>query len=223
MAMYSKTAILLFAQSASEDCKKKYFHNGKDVISKLNTQSLELVKKSELPYFIFTEKEQSGKTFGERFTNAIQQVFKKGFENIITIGNDCPQLKTHQLKEAARNCLANKTTVGPTLDGGFYLLAIQKKYFDKKKFLNLPWQKQSLRKELLKLLSTKKTRVVQFCFYNDLDKVSDLNYYLTHKKSISEELYKILLQANPTPPTSFMWNSIKNNFTTTSFNKGSPC
>jgi glycosyltransferase A (GT-A) superfamily protein (DUF2064 family) len=221
--MNSKTAILLFAQTASEDCKKKYFHNGMKLFSTLNIQTLNLVRRSELPFFIFTEKEQTGKTFGERFTNAIEQVFLKGFDNVITIGNDCPQLKTQQLIEAARNCLKGKTTIGPTLDGGFYLLAIQKRHFDKKAFLNLTWQKHTLRKELLKFLTTKNTDIIQFCFYNDLDNLNDINYYFSHKNLIPQEIHT-LLHADITATSIYpFWNSIKNNFTTTSFNKGSPC
>lgn len=221
--MNSKTAILLFAQTASEDCKKKYFLNGRELFSALNIQAHNLVKSSQLPFFIFTEKNQTGKTFGERFTNAIEQVFLKGFDNVITIGNDCPQLKSQQLIEAANNFLKEKTTLGPTLDGGFYLLAIQKKHFDKKAFLNLPWQKQSLRKELIKFLLTKNADIIHFCFYNDLDNVNDVNYYLSHKNSIPEEIYRLFQVNIPAKPVYFFWNSIKNNFTTTSFNKGSPC
>ncbi len=221
--MNSKTAILLFAQTASEDCKKKCFHNGNKLFLTLNLQTLNLVRRSELPFFIYTEKEQKGDTFGERFTNAMEQVFEKGYDNVITIGNDCPQLKIQQLLEAARNCLDDKTTIGPTLDGGFYLLAIQKKHFDKKAFLNLPWQKQSLRKELLKLLLAKNAEITHFCFYNDLDNLNDSNYYLSYKNAIPEEVYRLLQVDVPAIPVYFFWNSIKNNFTTTSFNKGSPC
>jgi glycosyltransferase A (GT-A) superfamily protein (DUF2064 family) len=140
--MNSQTAILLFTQTAQEDCKNKHFQNGVELFSILNSQTLKTVKNSQLPFFIFTEKEQKGKTFGERFTNAITQVFKKGYTQIITIGNDCPQLKSEQLIQAAENFLMSKTTIGPTIDGGFYLLAFHKSLFDKNDFLNLPWQKK---------------------------------------------------------------------------------
>tara|TARA_R110000850_G_scaffold254614_1_gene380166 strand:+ start:55927 stop:56592 length:666 start_codon:yes stop_codon:yes gene_type:complete len=221
--MNSKTAILLFAQTASEDCKKKYFHNGRELFSALNLQAHKRVKSSQLPYFIFTEKEQTGNTFGERFTNAIEQVFLKGFDNVITIGNDSPQLKTQQLLEAANNCLKEKTTLGPTLDGGFYLLGIQKKHFEKKAFLNLPWQKQSLRKELLKYLMTKNTDIVHFCYYNDLDNLNNSAYYLSNKDTIPEEIYSLLQINVPAIAVFPLLNSIKNILNPTPFNKGSPC
>lgn len=222
IAMNSKTAILVFAQTASEECKKKHFLNGRDLFSILNHQTLKVVKKTQLPFFIFTEKEQIGNSFGERFTNAIAQVFEKGFTKVITIGNDCPEMKSKQLIQASQNFLESKTTIGPTLDGGFYLLAFHKNQFDEKAFLNLPWQKKSLRKELISLLNSKQTVISILRFFNDLDNLKDIDYFLSHKNAIAEDLFKLLQFISISKPNFPVWSSIKSNYISNIFNKGSP-
>lgn len=222
MTMNQKTAILIFAQSASVECKNKYFPKGFELFSELNLQLFKKVKKTRLPYFIITEKEQNGTTFGERFTNAIDFVFKKGFSNIITIGNDSPELNHRQLWQAVLSLNKSKTTIGPTFDGGFYLLAFHKSLFDKNAFLKLPWQKKSLRKELVKLLENNGALITTFRFYNDLDNINDTDYYLTHSFTITSEIFRLLQINLISKPNLSSWNSIKSNFTSTSFNKGSP-
>lgn len=220
--MNQKTAILIFAQTASEECKNKYFPKGMELFSELNTQALKIVEKTSLPYFIFSEKNQTGDTFGERYTNAIEAVFNKGFLSVITIGNDCPELNTRQLLQAAQNLNESKTTLGPTLDGGFYLLAFHKNLFDKKAFLKLPWQKKSLRKELLKVFESRKAVISNFCYYNDLDSQNDIRYYLAFKNKVSGKILYLIQAFTSSIPNDKVWFFIENNFISTLHNKGSP-
>jgi len=220
--MKKKTAILIFTQTASWECKNKYFPKGLELFSELNNQVLNKVKKTGLPYFIITEKEQKGSTFGERYTNAIEFVFKKGFFNIITIGNDTPELKSQQLNQAAANLNKSKTTIGPTLDGGFYILAISKSQFDKTTFLNLPWQKKSLRKELVKTLESTNTSIITLCFYNDLDSQKDIKHYLSYVNLISKNIFLLIQNIVSLSPKTKGWNVSQNTFTFILFNKGSP-
>ncbi|MEX0997882.1 MAG: DUF2064 domain-containing protein [Flavobacteriaceae bacterium] len=220
--MKKKTAILIFAQSASLECKNKYFPKGLELFSELNNQALKIVEKTGLPYFIFSENNQKGDTFGERYTNAIEAIFNKGFLNVITIGNDCPELNTSQLLQAAQNLNESKTTLGPTLDGGFYLLAFHKNIFDKKAFLKLPWQKKSLRKELIKVLESKKAVISGFCYYNDLDNQNDIRYYLAFKNKVSGKILNLIQTFTSSIPNDKIWFFIEKNFISILHNKGSP-
>lgn len=220
--MNQKTAILIFAQSASLECKNKYFPKGLELFSELNHQLFKKVKKTGQPYFIITEKEQNGTTFGERFTNAIDFVFKKGFSSIIAVGNDCPELNSLQLQQAILNLEESKTTIGPTIDGGFYLLALHKNQFNKNAFLNLPWQKKSLRKELFKILKIRKANISILRYYNDLDNFDDIKYYLSHKNNISKEVFLLLQTFNTITFQNNETIFIEKKFVSLHFNKGSP-
>ena len=132
---------------------RKSIPKGQALFDVLNNNILKTVQKSGLPYFLYTEKEQNGHSFGSRFVNAIQEVFDKGFTNIITVGNDTPQLKTSHLNTAATQLEAHKFVIGPSTDGGFYLMGLEKSQFDATAFLELPWQSSRLCSSLEMILT----------------------------------------------------------------------
>ena len=143
--MKKNTAILIFANSAEKEAERKTFLSS-DVFSALNHQTLKTVEKSGIEYFHFSEKNQVGSSFGERFSNAIENIFNKGFKNVITIGNDTPHLKTKHLVDTVHQLEKNDLVLGPSKDGGFYLMGIKKEHFNKETFLKLPWQTSKLQK-----------------------------------------------------------------------------
>ena len=142
--MNNKTAILIFANSAEKQLISKSIASS-DFFNLLDSDTVKTVKKAGLPYFHFSEKEQIGHSFGERFTNAIETILNKGFQNVITLGNDIPNL-TANLIVKAKNKLENSDYVlGPSTDGGFYLMGFKKAHFNKTDIQNLPWQQICLR------------------------------------------------------------------------------
>jgi len=169
-----KTAILIFALSSHEELKCKKIHGGKDLFEALSRHTQNTVKKTELSYFHFTEKNQKGSSFGERFTNAIQSVYDKGFEQIITIGNDSPHLQASQILETARTISKNKAVLGPSKDGGFYLMGLHKVNFDSKVFKNLPWQSSMLLNHLKTELLSNTIELVSLHALHDIDHLHDL-------------------------------------------------
>ena len=103
----NQTAILIFANSAEFEAIQKPFQSSQLLFDALNLQTLKVVKKTGIPYFLSSEKNQTGNSFGERFTNAIQSVYDKGFENVITIGNDTPHLQSQHILKAVENTQTN--------------------------------------------------------------------------------------------------------------------
>ncbi len=93
--------------SSEEELKHKPIVNGQKLFDALTNITLKTVKKTKLPYFHFTEKEQVGASFGTRFSNAIQEIIAKGFENVIAIGNDTPKLTAATILKAEKEL--NKT------------------------------------------------------------------------------------------------------------------
>ena len=82
-------------------------------------------------------------------------MFNKGFQNIITIGNDTPHLKTKHLLETANQFKEKDLILGPSKDGGFYLMGIKKAHFNKNTFLKLPWQTNRLNSYISKISSAR--------------------------------------------------------------------
>jgi len=147
----------------------------------LNERVLKTVEKSGLDYFHFTEHEQSGNGFGNRFSNAIQRVFKKGYQQVICIGNDTPQLQGAHIRTAVDSLNQGIAINGPSLDGGFYLMGIHASQFDAKCFESLPWQTGKLASSYLQLLHNGNVQVGSLEHLIDLDSLGDVEQLLQGK------------------------------------------
>lgn len=177
-----------------------------------------------MPYFHFTEKEQHGANFGERFINAIATVYKKGYANVITVGNDSPQLKPFHLLEAKKQLKLDKTVLGPSLDGGFYLMGLHRSHFDTTLFLQLPWQSPGLLGKFSELLENQGANIFKLPVLGDIDTLSDIFRLSSFIKTIPLSILKILRSFTEKP----VQNTVEGadlpfyHFTSLYFNKGSP-
>lgn len=217
-------AILVFANSSKEELKHKRIANGEQLFNYFNSQTIDKVRKTNLPFAIYSEKEQHGNTFGERFTNAIEDLFKKGYQKIITIGNDSPNLKASHLIDACNALLENDVVIGPSTDGGIYLMGFHKQNFEKQAFLKLPWQTKKLAKTIISTTFSKGQKIEVQQKLRDIDGFQDLKDFFYNTKNLSETLKSILVRLL----TNFS-KKIRNKSTfisiyifKTTFNKGSP-
>jgi hypothetical protein len=220
----NKTAILIFANSAEQEAFSKPFKSSALLFDALNHQTLQKVEKTGIPYIISSEKEQVGTTFSERFTNAIQSVFDKGYEQIITLGNDTPHLQSCQILQTVEQLKTNDIVLGPSLDGGFYLMGLRKSQFNRNTFLNLPWQTSELIRSISRLITAKKIRLFTLEVLRDIDSVTDVKSILDSAKSLSKTLKTILLSVLSDVKANFIYSVlyIKNTRLLQYFNKGSP-
>ncbi|MHA7056389.1 TIGR04282 family arsenosugar biosynthesis glycosyltransferase [Aquimarina sp. M1] len=222
--MKVKTAILVFVNSSKEELLHKPIIGGERLFTELTKKTLKVVKKAGLPYFVFTEKDQQGKTFGERFVHAIESTYGLGFENIITIGNDTPHLKKHHLLESAIQLENRKFVLGPSLDGGFYLMGLHKSQFNRSAFLNLPWQSKELAKNISNLIKTAKIEIAQLETLRDIDCINDLKTIAKLAFAFSTILKKIIYRIiHPKKEVFGSYKLLKDTYQISSFyNKGSP-
>jgi glycosyltransferase A (GT-A) superfamily protein (DUF2064 family) len=195
--MTNKTAILVFANSAEKEVISKSIQSV-DMFDMLNAETLKTVKKTGLPYFHYSEKEQQGKTFAVRFSNAIQSVYDKGFDTVITLGNDTPHLKVSHILKAEQQLKSSDYVLGPSSDGGFYLMGFKKVYFNKDKFETLPWQTSKLQRHFNNALEQQSFSVSYLETLSDLDEISDIDLVLRSFKTLSFKIRKLLLTIRKT-------------------------
>lgn len=222
--MFKDTAILIFANSGSAEKANKSIRKSEILFNELNKYVLKIVKNSNIPYFLITDKEQVGNSFGERFTNAIQTVFNNDYKNVITIGNDSPQLKTKHLLATAKRLERGETVLGPSSDGGFYLMGIQKEHFNKKEFLNISWNSNKVLKEVETLIKKSKESIFKLETLIDIDKELDIKRIHSFHRKISRVLHLIIL-AILSESTIIFYKSLQffeNRKSQRYFNKGSP-
>jgi rSAM/selenodomain-associated transferase 1 len=80
---------------------------------------------------------QKGRGFENRFYNAFYEVFTRGYDQVVAVGNDCLDLSEDILEEAFYKLSDNDAVLGPSIDGGFYLLGLRK--FQGSIFENVDW------------------------------------------------------------------------------------
>ncbi len=194
------------------------------LFEELTLQTLKTVKKAGLPYFLFSEKEQFGASFGERFTNAIEAVFNKGYRNVITLGNDTPHLTKVHIQKAQRALEEKKLALGPSADGGFYLLGLSKDQFRPEEFKRLSWQTSKIADEISDLLSFGGASILRLQALFDLDNTDDLNRFYKRFKRLSKKLLGIIqkLFTTRTLVESTQLLVSTNPFFSLEYNKGSP-
>ena len=73
--------------------------------------------------------EQNGDDLGARMQNALRESFDAGGERLCIVGTDHPTLPTGFIRQAFRSLAsAASICIGPSADGGFYLLGMNDRY-----------------------------------------------------------------------------------------------
>ncbi|MEM8525651.1 MAG: DUF2064 domain-containing protein [Bacteroidota bacterium] len=209
------TAILLFSRTAADEAATKAFafdRKNQLVAKQLVKHSIITAQKTQLPLFKSYNTTQKGNSFGERLANEIEKVFQRGYESIIVIGNDCPQLSAEHILQAKAQLQQQEVVLGPASDGGVYLIGLQKDAYDRKTFLSFDWEKETLQ-------ATWKAQVEQIVWLetlSDIDSAADLSKFLkTAPKwhtlrqllaAILKEI-KLVIDTNHKLPAKFHFNS----------------
>ena len=191
-ALSSQTAILLFARSSNTEVEYKWLPQGSKIFSKLNERAGKLIAESGLPYFHITEHDQIGQTFGERFSNALGQIFELGYTSIISIGHDTPNLTQKDIQIALEKLHNGNAVLGPSKDGGIYLMGLHARDFDKSRFEQFSWGTSKLRQTLGDYLLFKGRELHLLPVYSDLDSESDIPYLLSFRSFIPSGIFKLL-------------------------------
>lgn len=138
-----------------------------------------VVEKSGLEVLWFDEHLQQGNTFAERYKNAVKSCFDLGYERVISIGNDAPDLTSDMLKLAAEKLLTNDLVIGPSQDGGVYLLGLNKQTFNEEEFVNFPWQEDTLNQAILSSAENQNKQVSTLDQLIDLDDAKSVAAYVS--------------------------------------------
>lgn len=221
---HTKTAILIFSLSQEAENLRKPFLQKKDTVSKLNALIKEKVCSLGVDYFHYTEKEQKGNNFGERYVNTVSEIFNKGYNHVITVGNDTLGLEKKHLRAAIKSVENNEIPIGPSYDGGFYLLGLHKDQFNKESFLSLPWESSILYKELQSLLSEKEITTTPLPYLYDLDEELDINKNIKSLSFLKIKALKLLqnLQVLILRECKSILQKVKTTSLNLPYNKGSP-
>lgn len=129
----------------------------------------------EWPGISLTKEVQSGKDLGKKMSQAIKMV-KKHASKVIIIGSDCPQLDKSMIAEAFKVLDDYDVVVGPSKDGGYYLLGLRK--WDQELFSNITWSSSTVLLETLERAKQLNLSVYLLTELRDLDDAEDYQHFL---------------------------------------------
>jgi rSAM/selenodomain-associated transferase 1 len=126
---------------------------------------------------------QNGKDLGERMKNCFIEGFSKGFEKLIVIGSDSPDLPSIIFMDAFHNLEKYDSVIGPCKDGGFYLLGFTNKSFSSTIFSKIPWSTKDVFEKTTDLLKNECVKYFVLPEWQDVDTFDDLKeFYLRNKE-----------------------------------------
>ncbi len=62
---------------------------------------------------------------GTRMHQAFESSFNKGFQRVVIIGSDCPDISEDIIIESLKRLRDNDLIIGPATDGGYYLIGLR--------------------------------------------------------------------------------------------------
>ena len=118
----------------------------------------------------FQKKLQKGNDLGERMQHAFEMAFKEGYEKVVIVGSDLFDLKSAHIENAFKALENHNLAIGPSLDGGYYLLGM--KVLHSAVFKNKQWGTDSVLETTLKNLEQENVKLLEAL--NDIDTFEDL-------------------------------------------------
>jgi glycosyltransferase A (GT-A) superfamily protein (DUF2064 family) len=207
----SHTAVLYFTLTPEAEAKEKNFASGsslrsnKEIAQLLQNHTQHQIHRSGLPFFVFDEHNQAGSSFGEKITRAFIDVFKQGYDNVIAVGNDTPEIKPDHLLQTSELLESGRSSVvlGPAADGGTWLIGFNKNAFNSKSFQSLPWKSSDLFSAIIEEFCDQES-ITQLEYFGDIDRPEDLDLFLTSDLN-GEKLLQLRRRISSliTPQTTF--------------------
>ena len=119
---------------------------------------------------LFEKKLQKGADLGERMHHAFDTAFNKGYKKVLIIGSDLFDLTSSIITSAFEALETYDISIGPSLDGGYYLLGMKK--LQPEVFKNKKWGTDSVLEHTLQDLKKQKIKLLKSL--NDIDTLEDL-------------------------------------------------
>jgi len=128
---------------------------------------------------------QEGPDLGERMKNSFLSAFKKGFRRAIVIGSDSPDLPARFLKDAFAKLHTYEIVLGPSTDGGYYLIGFRDTSFEPSVFDDIQWGTASVLAETLKEIEQTRHRLGLLPVWSDVDTIADLKTLIKRNRRTS--------------------------------------
>ena len=129
---------------------------------------------------------QKGVDLGIRMYNAFQAVSAQGYKKIVLIGSDTPDLPAAYIDEAFFRLDKYDVVLGPSDDGGYYLIALRQDTINDAIFNDLPWSTSQVFSKTMKIVGQRGMAHYTLPKWDDIDEIDDLRRFYDHHKRKGE-------------------------------------
>lgn len=121
---------------------------------------------------------QQGKDIGQRMYNAFMDGYTDGAEHIVLIGCDIPSIDHALLTKAFNNLTNYAAVIGPSTDGGYYLIGMQQQVMPwllSSLFTDITWSTSKVYKQTMAALQKQQVSFTLLPQLHDIDRPDDLD------------------------------------------------
>lgn len=133
---------------------------------------------------------QKGNNLGD--ARAFAYVFNKEFLNAIALASDIPDLSEEVYHEACATLENSDVVIGPSPDGGYYLIGFKRTTFFPEIFEKIAWSSNTVFQETIERLKKVKRKVHILPLWNDIDTLEDLRGFFKKYYKMSSNSSKTI-------------------------------
>ncbi len=140
-----------------------------------------IVAEDNWPMDKFNKDLQYQGDLGERMSDAFSKVLAK-CDKAVIIGSDCPEISPELIESAFDKLDFADAVVGPTLDGGYYMLGMKKHHSEL--FIDIPWSTEAVFPNTISKLRAANLLYTVMDKLSDMDNIDDLKKFPKYAKGI---------------------------------------
>ena len=120
--------------------------------------------------------QQSNGDLGNKMHTSFCDCFTLGFDKVIIIGTDCPEIKASHINEAFAALNHTDAVIGPAADGGYYLIGLKSPQLNL--FTDIEWSSATVTQKTIEKLNDLSLSYTLLETLHDVDVVEDLKFML---------------------------------------------
>ena len=130
---------------------------------------------------------QRGDDLGQKMRNALVQTFDRGFDRAVIIGSDSPDLPGEIIREAFSSLRTHDAVIGPSYDGGYYLIGFNSNTMPPGAFDGIQWSTDTVFGVTASKLEDAGVETCELPEWRDIDILADLKsmFMRNHRKDFS--------------------------------------
>lgn len=109
---------------------------------------------------------------GQKMQTAFEERFEAGYRQVCIIGSDCYQLSSQILEQAFEELSQHDVVIGPSSDGGYYLLGMKK--LIPSLFTHKPWSSEKVLEQTVADIKQQQLSCFLLPELTDVDREEDL-------------------------------------------------